>query len=155
MSNASSRRTFIGTGAAISAGVALGAFTRASLAKQPRTMTQSAFLDRSDRRLNDAQIRRLLVGNSMFGVTHKGHEYVAYIDEDGSVDKMVGDRRETGRWAIRDGKLYLKFPTLASGEEFALELYKYRLEALYKGYSPKERRWTWFVTERGKAKELA
>jgi hypothetical protein len=29
------------------------------------------------------------------------------------------------------------------------------MTALYKGYSPDEKRWTWFVTEPGKAKELA
>jgi hypothetical protein len=155
MSNSRSRRTFIGAGAAISAGIALGAFTKASLAKQPRTMTQNAFLQRSDRRLDDTQTRLLLAGNSMIGVTHKGAEYVAYLAKDGSVDKLIGNRRETGRWKIRDGMLFMKFPTLANGKEFGLKLYKYRLTALYKGYSPNESRWTWFVTEPGKAKELA
>ena len=155
MSNSNSRRTFLGTGAVISAGIALGAFTKASLAKQPRTMTQSAFLQRSDRRLDDDEMRLMLVGNTMMGVTYKGDEYLAFLDADGSVDKLIGDRRETGQWKIQDRLLVMKFPTLAGGAEFSLKLYKYRLTALYKGYSPTESRWTWFVIEPGKAKELA
>ncbi len=155
MSKTKSRRNFLGTGAVVSMGVALGAFSRAGLAKQPRTMTKNAFLDRADKPLSDAEIRRLVVGNTLVGVTYKGGEYLAYLNKDGSVDKMIDDRRETGRWKIADGTLYLKFPTLASGEEFGLQIYKYRTSPLYKGYSPSEKRWTWFVTEPGKAKELA
>ena len=117
-------------------------------------MTQNAFLQRTDRRLDDVEMRLVLVGNTMIGVTYKGEEYLAHIAKDGSVDKMIGKRRETGRWEIRDGVLYMKFPTLAGGAKFNLKLYKYRLTTLYKGYSSTENRWTWFVAEPGKAQEL-
>lgn len=155
MSKTESRRVFLGNGAVIGAGIALGAFTRASLAATPKVQAENVFLDRSDHRLDEAEIRKLLKGNTMIGVTHRGSEYVAYLGNDGTVDKRIDVRREVGRWIAKLGALYFQFPTLANGERFGLQIYEYKQGVLYKGWSPDEKRWTWFVVEPGKAKELA
>jgi hypothetical protein len=149
------RRGFLATSTVISAGITLGAFTRTSLAAQPKTMAESTFVDRSDKRLDDAEIKELLTDRTLMGVTYKGQEFLAYLDADGKIDKMVGDRRETGDWKVVDGELVMQFPTLAGGEQFSLQLYQYKNGVLYKGWSPGQQRWMWFVSEPGKAQELA
>ena len=79
MSNAKSRRDFFKTGAAITAGMALGAFTAAGLAGEPKAMAANTFLDRYDKRIAGAELGELLVGHTMMGVTYKGREYLAYF----------------------------------------------------------------------------
>ncbi len=84
------------------------------------------------------------------------HSYAVHeANGDGKIDKMVGDRRETGDWQIVDRQLLLQFPTLAGGEQFGLQIYRYKDGVLYKGWSSGEQRWIWFVSEPGKAEELA
>jgi len=155
MTNTTKRRDFLQLGTVISAGLAAGAFTTASLAAQPKTMSKDSFLGRFDTRLGTDEIRQLMVGNTMEGVTFKGQEYIAFVNEDGTVDKMVGDRRETGTWEIKDNGIAFQFPTLANGGRFFLEIYHHKNGELYKGWSVDENRWVWFVTEPGKASELA
>ncbi len=148
------RREFLGYGTAITTGLAMGAFTTNILAAAPKTMGEGDFVGGFDARLDDAQIRQVLVGNTMEGVTYKGQEYAAYIDPDGMIDKMIGDRREQGRWDIKDGTFDMQFPTLGGGNPFALQVYQHNNGAIYKGWSPTEQRWTWFVPVEGKASTL-
>lgn len=156
MSDTTTRRNVLGLGAALSAGIAAGAFTRESLAAEPKTKAEGAFVGRYDERLGPEEIRATLVGNTMAGVTYKGQEFLMFVGEDGKVDKLVGDRRETGDWEIADGTIAMQYPTLAGGQKFALELFRFQNHpALFKGYSPTERRWIWFVMEEGRAPELA
>ncbi len=155
MTNTGKRREFLQYGSAVGAGLALGAFTRTSLASQPKTMADSDFLGRFDTPMSDQEIRKLVVGNTMDGVTFKGQEYLAYLDPDGTVDKMIGERREVGRWDIENGGIGFQFPTLAGGNHFFLKVYHHKNGVLYKGWSPDEQRWVWFVTDPGKAAELA
>ena len=154
MSDAKCRRVFLKTGAAIATGVALGAFTAAGLAGEPKEKAARAFLDRYDKRIGGAELGKLLVGHTMMGVTYKGREFLAYFSEDGTVTKLIDDRRESGRWEISDGKLQMQFPTLAQGDRFAMEVWRYKDSVLYKGWSAGQERWAWFVLEPGKAKEL-
>lgn len=148
------RRQFIGTGAAITAGLALGAFSRESLAADPKNLSAETFIGRYDSRLDDTGVRKLIAGQTIMGVTYKGSEYLAYFDPNGTVDKMIDVRRDQGRWSVQDRRLGFDFPKLAGGKPFALEIYRYRNGVLHKGWSPQEKRWTWFVVEPGKAKEF-
>lgn len=152
MGSDDSRRTFLGTGTALATGLALGVFTKSSLAAEPKTKAAKAFLRRADRRLDAAAIRNLVVGKTMMGVTYKGAEYLAYFSPDGTVDKMVDVRREKGRWTIVDDTLAFKFPTLGGGAPFSLQVHRHPSGRIHKAWSPTDARWTWFIVEAGKAK---
>jgi hypothetical protein len=155
MTASTTRRSLLVGSAVIGTGLALGAFTRASLAAMPLTMSEKAFLDRFDHRLDNASIRDLLVGNTMEGVTFKGDEFLAYIAPDGAVDKIIGDRRDSGKWQIENDEFSMEFKQLAGGKPFSLRVFQFKDSNLFKGWSPTEKRWAWFVVEPGKAKELA
>lgn len=149
-----SRRKFLGTTSVIATGLALGAFTKSSLAADPKNIPADVFVKRADRLLGAAAIRDLVAGKTMIGITHKGGEFLAYFDSDGTVAKMVDVRREKGRWQITQNNLAFKFPTLGGGAPFSLQIHQHPTGPLYKAWSPTDQRWAWFVVEPGRAKEL-
>ena len=145
MTYAAKRRDLLNFGAVLGTGLAMGAFTTKSLAQLPKTMDKGDFVGGFDERLDEDQLRRLISGHTIDGVTYKGQEYSAYFDPNGMVDKAVGNRREQGQWQIKDDTLQMQFPTLAGGDRFDLQVYAHQNGGLYKGWSEGERRWTWFV----------
>ena len=156
MENDKHRRQFLLSGLAISAGVASGAFSQASLAASPAKQAKDLFTTPNDKQLTDKELTILLSDNTMAGVTHKGSQYMTYLQKGGTAIKEIDDgRKEKGQWKIENNELTLRFPTIASGESFSMMIYRFKQGDLYKGWAPKTHRWTWFIVEQGKASEIS
>ena len=155
MDQPKNRRQFLISSLAVSAGVATGAFSQASLADTPAKQKKDLFMSENDTRIKGQALNTLLSNNTMAGVTHKGSQYMTYLQKGGIAIKEIDDgRKEKGHWSVKNDELMLEFPTIAGGEAFSMIIYRFKQGNLYKGWSPKTHRWTWFIVEPGKATEI-
>jgi hypothetical protein len=129
-------------------GAAIGA---ASAQTNPGQVGKKEFLLQNPRlrKLTGTEIRRLAVGNSIYGILHDGQQYAVHFFPQHECPVLLDDnRRGIGIWNLKDDLITAQFPTIANAETVSLECYRIQQLELYFCHDPRSHRFSWvFVTE--------
>ena len=122
MDNFISRRKLFAGGMSI--GVALPAIAKASNAQAQQDIS-SITLTSQTAQLLSAEIKRMLIGNTLVGILQDGDQYRLFLDLDGNAYlKMDDGREEIGRWTLLDnGLIKSRFPSVADNDELTMSYF--------------------------------
>ena len=117
-----SRRKLFAGGMAF--GVALPAIAKASNAQSKQDIS-SITLTSQTSQLSSAEIKRMLIGNTLVGILQDGDQYRLFLDLDGNAYVNMDDgREEIGRWTLLDnGLIKLRFPSVADNDELTMSYF--------------------------------
>ena len=117
-----SRRKLFAGGMAF--GVALPAIAKASNAQSKQDIS-SITLTSQTSQLSSAEIKRMLIGNTLVGILQDGDQYRLFLDLDGNAYVNMDDgREEIGRWTLLDnGLIKSRFPSVADNDELTMSYF--------------------------------